>query len=184
MHRDVLGVLARTRKRKVAKDPTKEAHIDSFRSAAITHNVCAPSAAFDTAYISFRYPHRLYETVLLGNTAPDSHYSDSATPLHPRTLRGRVLEMVGVYPGKQWVRHFISRHPDILMAKPRGLDPKRAQNFNKATITEYFDMRVALNSKYGGMSPEQNWNVDEKGCQMGGGRNGDNSKFIFSKYNC
>ena len=28
------------------------------------------------------------------------HYSDSATPLHPRTLRSRVLEMVGVYPGK------------------------------------------------------------------------------------
>ena len=79
--------MARTGKRKVTKDPTKEARIkaairdtltgifDSFRSAAIAHNVCAPSAAFDADYISFRYPHRLYETVLLGNTAPDSHYS-------------------------------------------------------------------------------------------------------------
>ena len=111
------------------------------------------------------------------------HNSDSATPLHPRTLRGRVLEMVGTYPGKNWVRRFISRHPDILVAKPRGLDPKRAQNFNKATIMEYFDMRAALNQKHDGIPPEHNWNVDEKGCQMGGGRNGDNSKFIFSKSN-
>jgi len=53
--------------------------------------------------------------------------------------------MVGTHPGKNWVRRFISRHPDILVAKPRGLDPKRAQNFNKATIMEYFDMRAALN---------------------------------------
>ncbi|OJA13670.1 hypothetical protein AZE42_08976, partial [Rhizopogon vesiculosus] len=69
------------------------------------------------------------------------------------------------------------------MAKPRGLDPKRTQIFNKATITEYFDMCVALNQKHDGILPEHNWNVDEKGCQMGGGRNGDNSNFIFSKDN-
>jgi hypothetical protein len=80
--------MARTGKRKVPKDPTKEARIeaairdtlkgifDSFRSAAIAHiNVCAPSAAFDTAYISFRYPHRLHGTVLMGNMALDTHYS-------------------------------------------------------------------------------------------------------------
>jgi hypothetical protein len=53
--------------------------------------------------------------------------------------------MVGTYPGKNWVRRFISRHPDILVMKPRGLDPKHAQNFNKVTVMEYFDMRAALN---------------------------------------
>jgi len=89
--------------------------------------------------------------------------------------------MVKVYPGKNWIRRFLSRHAEIIVAKPRGLDPKRAQNFNKATITEYFDMRKTMDEKYDGIPPEHNWNVDEKGCQMGGGRKGDNSKFIFSK---
>ncbi|KAG2075020.1 hypothetical protein BDR04DRAFT_1006677, partial [Suillus decipiens] len=111
------------------------------------------------------------------------HNSDSATPLHPRKLRAQIFEMVKAYPGKNWVHRFLSRHADILVAKPRGLDPKRAQNFNKATITEYFDMRKALDDKLEGIPPEHNWNVDEKGCQMGGGRKGDNSKFIFSKNN-
>jgi len=91
--------------------------------------------------------------------------------------------MVKVYRGKNWVRRFLSRHAEIIVAKPRGLDPKRAQNFNKATITEYFDMRKTMDEKYDGIPPEHNWNVDEKGCQMGGGRKGDNSKFIFSKNN-
>jgi hypothetical protein len=49
--------------------------------------------------------------------------------------------MVGTCPGKNWVRCFISHHPaDILVAKPRGLEPKLAQNFKKATIMEYLDM--------------------------------------------
>ncbi|KAJ8586728.1 hypothetical protein M405DRAFT_907688, partial [Rhizopogon salebrosus TDB-379] len=55
-----------------------------------------------------------------------------------------------------WVRRFISRHPDILVAEPRGLDPKRAQNLNKATVTEYFDMCAALNQKHDGILPEHN----------------------------
>jgi len=91
--------------------------------------------------------------------------------------------MVKVYPGKNWVRRFLSCHADIIVAKPRGLDPKRAQNFNKAMTMEYFDMRKALDDKFEGISPEHNWNIDEKGCQMGGGRKGDNSKFTFSKNN-
>ncbi|OAX31665.1 hypothetical protein K503DRAFT_703360, partial [Rhizopogon vinicolor AM-OR11-026] len=55
--------------------------------------------------------------------------------------------------------------------------------FNKATITEYFYMRMALNQNHDGIQPEHDWNVDEKECQMGGGRNGDISKSIFLKSN-
>ncbi|OJA13443.1 hypothetical protein AZE42_02297 [Rhizopogon vesiculosus] len=54
-------------------------------------------------------------------------------PIHEHSVI--VLEMVGSYLGKNWVHRFVSRHPDMLDAKPRGPDPKRAQNFNKATIT-------------------------------------------------
>ncbi|KAG1836965.1 hypothetical protein F4604DRAFT_1601997, partial [Suillus subluteus] len=111
------------------------------------------------------------------------HNSDSATPLHPHKLCAQIFKMVKAYPGKNWVCRFLSHHMDILVAKPRGLDPKCAQNFNKATITEYFDMCKTLDNELEGIPPEHNWNVDEKGCQMGGGRKGDNSKFIFLKNN-
>lgn len=44
-------------------------------------------------------------------------------------------------------------------------------------------MCKTMDAKYEGIPPEHNWNVDKKGCQMGGGQKGDNSKFIFSKNN-
>ncbi|KIK45040.1 hypothetical protein CY34DRAFT_802009 [Suillus luteus UH-Slu-Lm8-n1] len=65
------------------------------------------------------------------------------------------------------------------MAKPRGLDPKRAQNFNKKTVGDYFNMRKEVDNKYNKIPPEHNWNMDEKGNQMGGGRKGDGTKYIF-----
>ncbi|OJA18250.1 hypothetical protein AZE42_11071 [Rhizopogon vesiculosus] len=101
--------------------------------------------------------------MLLGNMALDAHYS---------AKRRKPARDGLCLPGKQWIHRFVSHHSDILMAKLRRFDPKRAQDFNRATITEYFDTCVVLNQKYDGIPPEHNWNVDEKGCQMGGGRNG------------
>ena len=55
-------------------------------------------------------------------------YNSDWAPLHRRTLHGRVPEMVGIYLGRNWVRRFIpGRHLDILVAKPRDLDPEGAQ---------------------------------------------------------
>ncbi|KAI6032700.1 hypothetical protein F5J12DRAFT_779149 [Pisolithus orientalis] len=62
----------------------------------------------------------------------------------------------------------------------RGLNPKRAQNFNKMAVKEYFKLQHELEEKYDGIPPEHHWNMDEKGCQMGGGRQGSGMKFIFS----
>jgi len=36
-------------------------------------------------------------------------------------------------------------------------------------VADYFEKRKKLNDKYGGIPPEQDWNMDEKGLQMGGG---------------
>ena len=164
--------MARTRStRESPKDLTKQARIDatvrdtlpgvfqSFRSAAIAHKVRTCTILTSLQINFFQVPPQTVRDRAAGKATQHSlineaqekvlvdwcyHNPDSATPLHPRILRGRVLEMVGTYPGKNWVRRFVSRHPDILVTKPRGLDPKRAQNFNKATIMEYFDMRSAL----------------------------------------
>ena len=56
----------------------------------------------------------------------------------------KVPEAAKTYQMNFFLNFLMCRHPDILVVKPRGLDPKRAQNFNKATIMEYFDMRAAF----------------------------------------
>ncbi|KAG1902383.1 uncharacterized protein F5891DRAFT_919298, partial [Suillus fuscotomentosus] len=105
--------------------------------------------------------------------------SSFTTPLHAHAFRTRVFEICHRRPGHNWVRHFICRHPCLVMAKPRGLDPKRAQNFNRKTVGDYFNMRKEVDDRCNKIPPEHNWNMDEKGNQMGGGRKGDGTKYIF-----
>ena len=106
--------------------------------------------------------------------------SSHATPLHSTNLRARAFQISGKHPGKHWASRFIQHHPCLVSAKPRGLDPKRAQNFNRTVVAEYFGSRQQLEERYGGIPPEHHWNMDEKGCQMGGGRQGSGMKFIFA----
>ena len=98
------------------------------------------------------------------------HRSDIARPLNKRTLLRKVERIIGIRPSKQWYKKFLKRHPDILrLGKPSGLDPKRAQCFNRAAISEHFvQLQTVLDTK---RIPWQNvYNMDEKGCQRGGGR--------------
>jgi len=44
-------------------------------------------------------------------------------------------------------------------------------------------MKKSLEEKYGDIPPDHVWNMDEKGNQLGGGRKGDGSKYIFSSSN-
>ena len=84
--------------------------------------------------------------------------------------------------GKNWYKGFVERNSRILTAKPGRLDPKRAKNFNKTVINDYFDKVEALHARFpGGIPPEHIWNMDEKGVQMGGGRKNQNKKFFYSR---
>ena len=106
--------------------------------------------------------------------------STSATPLNTADLRGYALALTGKYPGKLWHRRFLERHPSLRLGKASGLDPKRAKNFNKANVSDYFEKRKKLNDKYDGIPPEQDWNMDEKGCQMGGGHKNNGRTYFFT----
>jgi hypothetical protein len=129
----------------------------------------------------------LWHTEIITQSIPRKSFGAITTqilqPLHHQKFHAQIVEMVNVYPSKNWVCCFISPHADITVVKSYGLDPKCAQNFNKSTITEYFNMHKALDDKHNGISLEHNWNVDEKWYQMGGGQKGDNSKIIFLKSN-
>jgi hypothetical protein len=89
------------------------------------------------------------------------------------------LAISGKLPGKNWHHRFISRNPSLTFGKSSGLDPKRAKNFNKTVVLDYFEKRKNLNDRYNGIPPEQDWNMDEKGVQMGGGRKNSGRKYIF-----
>jgi len=95
--------------------------------------------------------------------------SSSGQPLSKRTIRKKAEVFCGKKPGKNWIPRFLLRHPEIQLGKPSGLDPKRAQAFNRTVVGNHFrllkedldEMDIPLENRY---------NMDEKGCQRGGGR--------------
>jgi hypothetical protein len=97
------------------------------------------------------------------------HRSDIARPLNKRTLLRKLERIIGRKPSPMWYRRFLKRHPNVRLGKPSGLDPKRAQSFNRATINEHFVQLGEVLDKHN--IPWSNvYNMDEKGCQRGGGR--------------
>jgi hypothetical protein len=81
--------------------------------------------------------------------------------------------------GRTWARSFQKRHPEMVLAKPQKLDLKRADHFNKAIVTDFFEKWQALLDEHGGIPPEHIWNMDEKGIQLGGGCKNLGNKFIY-----
>ena len=106
--------------------------------------------------------------------------SDTGHCINKRTLRMKAKKVCGRKPGQTWIRSFLSRHPDIMLGKPSGLDPKRAQAFNKPTIKRHFKLLKAIVKKYE-IPPENIYNMDEKGVQRGGGRKAQAQKFLVPR---
>jgi hypothetical protein len=83
-------------------------------------------------------------------------------------------------PGRQLITRFLARHPSIKLGKPSGLDPKRAQCFNDTTVTNHFEL--LKNVLHDLDIPWENvWNMDEKGCQRGGGRKVSAEKYFVPR---
>lgn len=97
------------------------------------------------------------------------HRSETGRPLSKKSLLQKVEKVAGKKPSSKWYRRFLKCHPELQLGKPSGLDPKRAQCFNRATINEHFvQLGQVLDEKN---IPWSNvYNMDEKGCQRGGGR--------------
>jgi Tc5 transposase DNA-binding domain len=106
--------------------------------------------------------------------------SDTGHCISKRTLRKKAEVLCGRKPGQTWIRSFLSRHTEIVLGKPSGLDPKRAQAFNKPTVKRHFELLEAIIEKYG-IPPENIYNMDEKGVQRGGGRKVQAQKFLVPR---
>ncbi|KAH9913220.1 hypothetical protein B0H21DRAFT_713963 [Amylocystis lapponica] len=94
-------------------------------------------------------------------------------------VKARVFTLTGKTPGKNWHWKFEKRHLSLIRAKPTGLDPKRAQNFNKSNVMDFFGKLKELSDSFDGIPPQNLWNMDEKGIQMGGGRKRKGNKFYY-----
>jgi hypothetical protein len=97
-----------------------------------------------------------------------------------RGLRARVKQMCGKRPSEWWIKLFLRRHPDVVLRKTSGLDPKRAQAFNRNVVDDYFTQLINLVKKHN-IPWEQVYNMDEKGCQRGGSRRSSLRKFFVSR---
>ncbi|KAF8578545.1 hypothetical protein K439DRAFT_1648750 [Ramaria rubella] len=91
----------------------------------------------------------------------------------------QVVALSGKKPGQKWVSCFLQKHSKELEAgKGKGLDPKRARAFSKPVVTNHFKMLGDVIKKYD-IPPENIYNKDEKGLQLGGGRKNIGTQFIF-----
>ncbi|KAJ3709500.1 hypothetical protein C8R42DRAFT_598555 [Lentinula raphanica] len=82
---------------------------------------------------------------------------------------------------RSWIRKFQKRHKDVLKsARGSGLDPKRAQAFNAATVNRYFEILDGL-IRDNDIPWCNIYNMDEKGVQLGGGRKNSQEKYFFDR---
>ena len=90
-------------------------------------------------------------------------------PFSKKELEVWASEIAGTKVGKSWHKKFMWHHQDeIHAAKGVQLDPKRASNFNKTVIDNYFNNLEALHACFSrGILMEHILNMDEKGIQLG-----------------
>ncbi len=76
---------------------------------------------------------------------------------------------------------FLGRHPSIRLGKPSSLDPKRSKAFNQPVVERYFEMLKRLVDEKE-IPIENVYNMDEKGCQCGGGKKVSSRKFFIPRH--
>lgn len=98
------------------------------------------------------------------------HRALTAKPLDRHAVQALVFELCGHIPGKNWLRRFEKRHPELKLSRPSNLDPKRAQNFNRTNVEHFYGLLKRVFDAHPNFPSQHIWNMDEKGLQLGGGR--------------
>jgi hypothetical protein len=97
------------------------------------------------------------------------YLADQGLPVTQASLLDLVHKVCGKRPNQKWIYRFLERHKSVTAGKPSGLDPKRAQAFNRTTVRDHFNKLCEFFTKWN-LPKSHLWNMDEKGIQRGGGR--------------
>ena len=81
-----------------------------------------------------------------------------------------VAQCASAISGKQvggsWPKQFCKRHPGLKMKKMTGLEKAHVKSLNKFVVNEFFDMLTGVMKEFN-ILPENLYNMDEKGIQLG-----------------
>jgi hypothetical protein len=86
-------------------------------------------------------------------------------------LRAHAEQISGDPIGVNWVTAFLNRHPHLKVKFTQGLESCRAQALNPGAVKKFYTLIEGLIKEFG-ILPENLYNMDEKGVQLGvgGGR--------------
>lgn len=96
-------------------------------------------------------------------------------------VMNKAYQIAKVMPGSNWFARLSERHCDKIYyhgAKP--LDGKRASGFNRVVVERHLREWETCIQEWG-IPVENIYNMDEKGIQMGGPRNGSGQKYVLSR---
>ena len=102
--------------------------------------------------------------------------ADISTLLQEKRMRTGNIHL----PARNWIYAFLARNPELQLKRPTGLDPKRAQNFNRTVVKRHFQLLGDFLDTHN-IPWENVYNMDEKGIQLGGGRKLDNTRYLYSR---
>ncbi len=107
------------------------------------------------------------------------HLSNTAHPITKCGLRKKAQALCGTKPSLVgWVKLFLSRNLQVTLGKPSGLDPSRAWAFSKPVAQHHIKLLDEIITKHN-IPVENIYNMDEKGCQLEGGRKAGAIKYLI-----
>jgi len=87
-------------------------------------------------------------------------------PLTHSTLSTHTSEILGKPVGKSWPKRFLARHTDLKVKTMTSIEKCCAKALNSTAVEGFYDILEAVVEEFG-IKPENTWNMDEKGVQLG-----------------
>lgn len=87
-------------------------------------------------------------------------------PLSLASVTDYASDIAGKPMGDSWIRRFRSRHPDLSLKMTSSLEECRASSLTPAAVAGFYDLLEEVVTQYQ-VPPENIYNMDEKGIQMG-----------------
>ncbi len=124
---------------------------------------CKGGKTRQEAHVNEQLLMAVHEEVLVKWIKVQGHHG---IPLTYVTVALYVGEISGQQVGGSWPKRFLKRHPDLKMKKMQGLETACAKALNQFAVGKFFNMLDELIKEYD-IVPENIYNMDEKGVQLG-----------------